>query len=103
MEHFRRLLFALAVFFAAALLFSLLRRGQDGYGLMNLLRGEKPPATSFTAEPGPKLKLEDVQALEAMSQESAKLSAAVLPSVVSVNTRTLRRAQNQWHPFFGVV
>ncbi|HYF37434.1 MAG TPA: trypsin-like peptidase domain-containing protein, partial [Prosthecobacter sp.] len=103
MDHLRRLLFAFFVFFAAFLLFSVLRRGQDGYGLMEFLRGEKPSETSFTAAGGPKLNLEDVQVLNALSEESSKLSAAVLPSVVSVNTRTLRRGQTAWHPFFGLV
>jgi S1-C subfamily serine protease len=44
-----------------------------------------------------------MRVLSAMNDEFAKLSAAVLPSVVSINTKTLRRGQTAWHPFFGLV
>lgn len=103
MDHLRRLAFALTVFVIASFVFVIWRQGQDGYGLMNLLRGEKPGSHAFTAPEAPKLKLDDVQVLSAMNDEFAKLSAAVLPSVVSVTTKTVRPGQTAWHPFFGVV
>lgn len=103
MEHVRRILFAVGIFFAATLVFSFVRQGQEGYGLLNLLRGEAPAANTFPANAAPKLNLDDVKTLAALSEESSTLSAAVLPSVVSVNTRTLRRGQVAWHPFFGIV
>src|SRR5687768_12274050 len=103
MDHLRRILFALAVFIVSLLIFAVWRQGREGYGLMNLLRGDKPGTESFTTSPAPKLNLEDVQVLAAMNEEFAKLSAAVVPSVVSVTTKTLRRGQTAWHPFFGIV
>jgi S1-C subfamily serine protease len=103
MDTFRRLIFALAIFVFASTAFSLWRGQQPGYGLLNFLRGEKPGKEAFSAPAAPKLNLEDVKILSAMNDEFAKLSAAVLPSVVSVTTRTLRRGQTAWHPFFGLV
>lgn len=104
METLRRLVFAVTVFLIATLVFSIWRRGQEGYGLLNFLRGEKPQAAqSFTAPVAPKLDLNDVKILSAMNDEFSKLSSAVLPSVVSVTTKTVRRGQTAWHPFFGVV
>lgn len=103
METLRRLIFAISVFILAALAFSFWRRGQEGYGLLNLLNGESPKEEKFTPAPGPKVDLNDVKILSAMNDEFSKLSAAVLPSVVSVNTKTLRQGQTAWHPFFGLV
>lgn len=111
METLRRLVFAITVFLVATLVFSIWRRGEEGYGLLNFLRGERPPATAaagsseaaFTAPTAPKLDLGDVKVLSAMNDEFSKLSAAVLPSVVSVTTKTVRRGQTAWHPFFGLV
>ena len=103
MDTLRRLLFAIAVFMLAAVAFSLWRSQQPGYGLMNFLRGEKPGQEEFTTPQGPKLDLNDMKVLSAMNDEFARLSAAVLPSVVSVTTRTVRRGQTAWHPFFGLV
>lgn len=102
METLRRLIFAITVFLVAALVFSLWRRGQEGYGLLDFVRGEPPSETAFTGA-DPKLDLDDVKVLSAMNEEFARLSSAVLPSVVSITTRTVRRGQSAWHPFFGVV
>lgn len=103
MDTLRRLIFALAIFVLASAAFSLWRGQQPGYGLLNFLRGEKPGQEQFSAPEAPKLNLDDVKILTAMNDEFAKLSAAVLPSVVSVTTRTLRRGATAWHPFFGLV
>lgn len=104
MEFLRRLVFALTVFLVAFLVFSWVKQGSDSYGLLNLLRGEKPLAASIaTPASAPKLRLDEIPLLAAMNDEFAKLSAAVLPSVVSVTTKTLRRGQSGWHPFFGIV
>ncbi|SKA81868.1 serine protease Do [Prosthecobacter debontii] len=103
METLRRLIFAITVFLIASLVFSIWRRGQEGYGLLNFLRGEPPQAEKFTASPKPKLDLSDVKILSAMNEEFSRLSSAVLPSVVSVTTKTLRRGQATLHPFFGIV
>lgn len=104
MDTLRRLLFALAVFLVASAAFSLWRGGQPGYGLLNFLRGEKPgQETAFTTPAAPRLNLDDVKVLSLMNDEFARLGAAVLPSVVSVTTKTVRRGQTAWHPFFGLV
>lgn len=106
METFRRLVFAITVFLVASLVFSLWRRGQEGYGLLDFLRGERPEAavqSGFTPPAAAKLDLSDVKVLSAMNDEFSRLSAAVLPSVVSVTTKTVRRGQTAWHPFFGIV
>jgi S1-C subfamily serine protease len=103
METLRRLIFALAIFLLASFAFSLWRSQQAGYGLLDFLHGEKPGSEAFSAPAAPKLNLEDVKVLSAMNDEFSKLSAAVLPSVVSVNTKTVRRGQTAWHPFFGLV
>ena len=105
METLRRLVFAVTVFLVAFLVFALWRRGDDSYGLLNLLRGEKPgqAAAEVVAAAKPKLDLGEIPLLAAMNEEFAKLSAAVLPSVVSITTKTVRRGQTGWHPFFGLV
>ncbi|MEZ5384452.1 MAG: trypsin-like peptidase domain-containing protein [Prosthecobacter sp.] len=103
MENALRLLFALFVFLLAALVFGIWRQDGDGYGLMNLVRSESPDAAKFTAPTGPKLNLKDMSVMTRLNEEFAKLSAAVLPSVVSINTKTVRRGEMRWHPFFGLV
>ncbi len=103
MDHLRRFLFALAVFIAAFLIFSMWRSGREGYGLLNLLRGEKPPGEAFTPPAVPKLDLGDVQVLARLNDESARLAAAVLPAVVSVNTKTIIPGQRYFDPFWGRV
>lgn len=101
MEMFRRLLFASLMFVLAAILFSWWRKDQDGYGAINLLKGEKP--STFTPPDKPKLNLNDLTVLGRLNEEFAKLSEAVLPTVVSINTKTLRQGQVKWHPFFGLI
>ena len=103
MDTFRRLIFAFTVFAVATLAFTLWRSGRSGYGLLNLVQGQPPGEEKFTAPTAPKLDLGDMRVLSAMNDEFAKLSAAVLPSVVSINTKTVRRGQTAWHPFFGLV
>lgn len=103
MDHIRRLLFALLVFFAAFYVFSTWRGGKEGYGLLDLLKGRKPSPESFTVPAAPKVNLDDMQVLAKLSDESAKLSAAVLPCVVSVNTKTIIPGRRMWSPFYGIV
>ncbi len=102
MENALRLLFALFVFLVAALVFGIWRQDGDSYGLMNLVRSESPDGEKLPAA-GAKLSLKDVSVLSRLNEEFAKLSAAVLPSVVSINTKTVRRGEVRWHPFFGLV
>jgi S1-C subfamily serine protease len=84
----RRLLFALLVFTVSLVGFSAVRSQIAGYGLLDLLRGRAPGVESFTAPAASKLQLSDVSVMAQLDAEYAKLSAAVLPSVVSVNTRS---------------
>lgn len=102
METLRRIVFAITVFLVATLVFSMWRRGQEGYGLLNFLRGEPPQEEKIVSTSAPKLELKDVKILSAMNDEFSQLSAVVLPSVVSVTTKTVRRGQ-AWDPFFGIV
>ena len=55
MENLRRLLFALSVFVLAALLLAWWRHGREGYGVLNLLKGEKPGPTALTPPKKPKI------------------------------------------------
>ena len=101
MDTLRRLLFALAIFIAAFFIFSAWRGGREGYGLLDLMRGQAPPKEQFTAPTGPQLNLDDVQVLARLNDDSARLAAAVLPCVVSVNTKTVIPGQRYQDPFFG--
>jgi serine protease Do len=91
-DHLRRFLFALLVFIIAMLAFAVWRGNQPGYGLMDLLRG-KGPGDKFTAPVASKLKAADVPLLAQLDEEYTKLAAAVLPSVVSVNTTSVVQKQ----------
>lgn len=103
METLRRLTFALLVFILATLAFAFWRQGKESYGLLNFLSAQSPNDEKFSPSKTSQLNLEDVKFLSVMNDEFSKLSATVLPSVVSVNTKTLRRGQTAWHPFFGLV
>ncbi|MBL9176711.1 MAG: trypsin-like peptidase domain-containing protein [Verrucomicrobiaceae bacterium] len=103
MEKLRRLLFAALIFILAALLFSWWRHGRDEYGLPGLLRGERPSAANLTTPAKSKLELDELPLMSRLNDEFAKLSAAVLPSVVSVTTKTVRPGEMRWHPFFGLI
>jgi len=103
METLRRLTFALLVFILATLAFAFWRQGKESYGLLNFLSAQSPNEEKFSPSSTSQLNLEDVKFLSVMNDEFSKLSAAVLPSVVSVNTKTLRQGQTAWHPFFGLV
>jgi serine protease Do len=104
MEALRRLVFAITVFLVATLVFSMWRRGQEGYGLLDFLRGEPPKPTSITAQPAVlKLDTNDVKFLSSLNDAFSGVSAAVLPSVVSITTKTVRQGRPAWDPFFGIV
>lgn len=101
-DHLRRFLVAFTVFVVALAMFSLLRSHQAGYGLLDLLRG-RGPGEQFTAATQPQLTNADVPGLARLDEEYAKLCAAVLPSVVSVNTKSLvQRQRNFSFGFFDV-
>lgn len=104
MEAIRRLVFAITVFLVATLVFSMWRRGQEGYGLLDFLRGDAPKTTSITAQPSTlKLDTTNVKFLSSLNDAFSGVSAAVLPSVVSITTKTVRQGRPAWDPFFGIV
>ncbi|MCB1277571.1 trypsin-like peptidase domain-containing protein [Prosthecobacter sp.] len=103
MENLRRLLFAIFVFALAGLLFSWWRHGREGYGALDLLHGDKPTAAALTPAKGPKIALDELPLMSRLNDEFAKLSAAVLPSVVSITTKTVQPMQLSWHPFYGLI
>lgn len=87
LDHTRRLLLVLAIFLATGWFYKQWRDGQGGSGFFDLLKDGKTSAAAATT-PGAKLTDADVPGLARLSEESAKLAAAVLPSVVSLNTAT---------------
>lgn len=98
-DQIRRLSFALLVFVIAGLAFALWRSHQPGYGLLDLLQG-KSPGQQMTATTQARLNPADVPMLAQLDEEYTKLAAAVLPSVVSVNTKAM--VQKLVQPFAGV-
>ena len=103
MDSLRRILVTFAIFALAFLVFSKLQSGREGYGLLDLLKGKGPQSQSFTAPSEPKLDLGDIRLLAKLNEESSKLAAAVLPCVVSVNTKTVIPGQRYIDPFMGRV
>ena len=106
MDTFRRLLLAVLVFSVVSGVFAWWRQDHGGYGLIQLLKGEAPPASITLAQAtatGAVVDPNDVPILTRLNQESAKLAASVLPSVVSITTRSVRQGAVSWHPFFGLV
>jgi serine protease Do len=104
MEMIRRVIFAVLVMALGLALFAQVRGDKEGYGLLQLLRGEKPGAVldSLPAST-PAIDSAKVPLLSQLDEEYSRLAAAVLPSVVSVTTKTVRRGGYSWHPFFGLV
>ena len=85
LEHVRRILLVLAIFVATGWFYKQWRDRHGGYGLFDVLGGGSEPKGATVAST-PKLSESDVPGLTRMSEESARLAAAVLPSVVSINT-----------------
>ena len=89
-DHIRRIIIALTIFLVAGLLYQRWREGHGGSGLFDLLAGKNSSKPEkFSALSSPKLTDGDVPGLARLSEESTKLAAAVLPTVVSINTRTV--------------
>jgi S1-C subfamily serine protease len=96
-HHFRRAITAVAFFVAASLLYQTWRHTQPEYGLFDLLKGKQE---GFSGAAAPKLTEADVPSMARFSEESMKLAAAVLPSVVSINTKTVTPVPLK--DFFGI-
>ena len=90
LDHTRRILIVLAIFITSGWLYREWRAKQGGGGLFEVLNKEKPEVTSAISD-SPKLSAADVPGLSRLSEESAKIAATVLPSVVSIDTRSLEQ------------
>ncbi len=93
-QGFRRLLALGAVFALAFIAVSALRMWRAGGSLRDLLSGREIPASLPEKATFPEhapLELGDVELLARLDREYAKLTNAVVPSVVSINTMGIRR------------
>jgi S1-C subfamily serine protease len=90
LDHTRRILIVLAIFITSGWLYREWRVKQGGGGLFEVLKKEKPEVTPAISD-APKLSAADVPGLSRLSEESAKIAATVLPSVVSIDTRSLEK------------
>lgn len=79
-EHIRRIIIAIAVFAGATLIYQKWREGRGGGGLFGLLADSKTGMSEKVS-----LKARDLPMLAQFNEESTKLAAAVLPSIVSIN------------------
>lgn len=99
----KRMATILVVFGIAFLILILLRQGDGRYSLLDLLRGRPAPTMreeSFTPRLEPKLKIGDMKLLARINEEFARLTDAVVPSVVSINTTTKVIVPRTYvHPF----
>ncbi|MCB1226226.1 MAG: trypsin-like peptidase domain-containing protein [Verrucomicrobiales bacterium] len=96
------MLLAVGVALVAALVVREWRGDEGRFGLFALLAGDKPGGV-FSLPTKSRLNLEDVELLTRLDAEYASLAEAVLPSVVSVTTRTVRRGSYAWHPIWGLL
>src|SRR6187397_396419 len=90
LDHTRRILIVIDIFLTSGWLYREWRAKQGGGGLFEVLKNEKPEVTSAISD-APKLSAADVPGLSRLSEESAKIAATVLPSVVSIDTRSLEQ------------
>ena len=100
-DHIRRFLLAAAVFVLSALVFTFIRSKMEGYGFLDLWAGRGPASESFTSPVTPRLSDGDVEILQQLDSEYSRLSEAVLPAVVSIDTTVVRR-QTIPLPLLGV-
>jgi len=100
-DGFRRFAVLLFVFLLAFIAVVALRRLQNGEGWADLLHWGKKDQTVFRSEPftlpeRAALDMDDVEMLHRMDAEYARLSEAVVPSVVSIDTAGVKR-ERLWH------
>jgi serine protease Do len=82
-EHIRRIIIASAIFACATLIYQKWREGHGGGGLFNLLADNNKTSSTHVT-----LNARDLPTLALFNAESTKLTAAVMPSIVSVNIGT---------------
>jgi serine protease Do len=103
-QAFRRLLALAAVFLIAFTAVAALRTFRNGGTWRDLLPGRYHSTEfrpeQFTLPQRAPLEIADVELLARMNEEYARLTGAVVPSVVSINTLG-RQTRNQWYPTQG--
>lgn len=89
-ESYRRFLVLCIVLLSAFLIVTGLRIATGGAGLLDFLKNSGPPLekgnTQATLAEKPAIKADEVSLLVQLNEQQAKLCAAVMPSVVSINT-----------------
>ncbi|MDE0596097.1 MAG: trypsin-like peptidase domain-containing protein [Roseibacillus sp.] len=102
-EGFRRFVVLLGVFVLAFLAVFAFRRVQDGEGLFDIFKFGKKDGQenfvpeSYTLSTEPALDPGDVKILARLDEEYARLTEAVVPSVVSLHTEGMkRRLMRDW-------
>jgi serine protease Do len=95
---FRRLLALAAVFLTAFVAVTAIRTWRDGGSLTDLIPGFSKPngrfrPEKFTLPDKAPVDLGDVELLARLNEEYANLTRAVVPSVVSINTESVRTAR----------
>lgn len=91
LDHLRRILIVVAIVFTVGAFYKNWRIKQDEGGFFDLFKGSAPATADYTPPPSPLLREGEVPGLSALSDEFARISQAVLPSVVSINTSTINR------------
>ncbi len=87
----RRFAIAAAIIAVATGAIYMLHFKSDNYSFFDFIKGEAPPrfeSEAFTLAPFPAMQSSDVPILDALNQEIAKLTSAVTPAVVSIETST---------------
>src|SRR5262245_54279632 len=91
LDHTRRILLVFIIFVATGWVYMQWRQDHGGYSLFDALKGETPAEKTVPISDNPKLSAAEVPGLSRLSEELAKLASSVLPSVVSIDTRSLER------------
>ena len=95
-SQIRRIILVLIIFLLVGWIYSVWRQGRDGYTLFDVMKGTvatPEEKTSPLPPTEPVLKEGALPGLEQLNQEYSKLAAAVLPSVVSINTESVVAAR----------
>lgn len=91
LDHLRRIFIVFAIVFTVGAFYKNWRMQQGGFGFFDLFKGSANAPVHDTPAPAPLLHESEVPGLSALSEEFARISSAVLPSVVSINTSTINR------------
>jgi S1-C subfamily serine protease len=95
-SQIRRIILVLVIFLLVGWIYKGWRQSRPGYDLFDALKGT-PPSTeqdsSSLPATKPALPKGELPGLEMLNAEYSKLAAAVLPSVVSINTESVVKAR----------